>query len=552
MSNTRSASDTTGRAPILAVDATPANLDAIEALLAQSDCRLVRAYSADEALRAVVEHDFAAIILDIKMAGMSGIELADVIKTHPRSRHTPILFLTAHAVDERVVLRVYETGAVDYLTKPIHADILRSKIAVFVELFRKTRALGRANEALRREASERARAEEALRRVNQELEGRVLERTQALERADRRKDEFLAVLGHELRNPLAPIVSAVEVLEGEDATSLERGKARDVLRRQVRQMTRLIEDLMDVGRITSDRLVLRRSVVELSAVVATAVETSRSAMNERGHQLTIKLPPQPLRLNVDATRLSQVLSNLLSNATKYTDPGGEIRIAAELEPNGLVVRVRDTGIGIEPSVLPTIFDLFVQVDHAEGAAEHGGGLGIGLALARRLVEMHGGRLVATSAGLGQGSEFSVWLPLSAVAQASAPVPRPAMRPEGAPPQRVLIVDDNEDAADMLTVMLTGWGHEAKPAYNSTSALDVAEEFHPNVVLLDLGLPGLDGYGLAEQLRKRPWANQLALFAVTGRGQDYDRARTRVAGFQEHFVKPVPPETLRQALTRTTN
>jgi signal transduction histidine kinase len=298
---------------------------------------------------------------------------------------------------------------VDYLTKPIHGEILRSKIAVFVELFRKTRELARTNEALRREAVERARAEEALRIANQELEGRVRERTQALQRADRRKDEFLAVLGHELRNPLAPIVSAVEILEEPRAAPLERARARDVIRRQVRQMTRLIDDLLDVGRITSDRLVLRPSAADLASVVAAAVETSRPAMDERRHRLVIQLPPDPVRLHVDAARLSQVLSNLLSNAAKYTAPGGDVRITAEaIAAGGLVIHVRDSGIGIDASVLPTIFDLFVQVDHAGESG--GGGLGIGLALARQLVEMHGGRLDARSDGPGRGSEFSVWLP----------------------------------------------------------------------------------------------------------------------------------------------
>ena len=532
-------------APILVVDDQPMNLDAIDALLAQSECQTVRAHSADQALLAVLEQDFAAIVLDIKMPGMSGIELADLIKTRPRSRHTPILFLTAHMFNERDVLRGYGAGAVDYLTKPIHGEILRSKIAVFIELFRKTRELGRANEALRREAVERARADEALRTVNQELEGRVRDRTQALERADRRKDEFLAVLGHELRNPLAPIVSAVEVLDEARATPAEHSRARDVIRRQVRQMTRLIDDLLDVGRITSDRLVLRPSQADLSAVVAAAVETSRPAMDERGHRLTVSLPPGPVLLHVDAARLSQVLSNLLSNATKYTHPGGDIQIQAERAQGGLVIRVRDSGIGIDQALLPTIFELFVQVDHAGGFGS--GGLGIGLALARQLVEMHGGHLEARSDGAGRGSEFAVSLPPSALAAVPVAAPLPQAAPPEAGRLRVLVVDDNADAADMLTVMLGGWGHDVRPAYQGLSALELAETFRPEVVLLDLGLPGLDGYQLAERLRARPWAERITLFAVTGRGQDDDRERTRLAGFREHFVKPVAPEILRDAL-----
>jgi signal transduction histidine kinase len=531
-------------APILVVDDLAVNVDAIETLLLEGECRVVRAHSADDALLAVLEQDFAAIVLDIKMPGMSGIELANLIKTRPRSRHTPILFLTAHMFNEGEILRGYGAGAVDYLTKPIHAEILRSKIAVFVELFRKTHELARTNEALRREVLERERAEEALRIVNQELEARVLERTTALQRADRRKDEFLAVLGHELRNPLAPILSAIEVLDGDQAGASAQDKARGVVRRQIKQMTRLIDDLLDVGRITSDRLVLRPSLVELAAVVDAAIETCRPAMDGRRHRLEVSLPAEPVTLLVDAARISQVLSNLLSNAIKYTAPGGDIRIGATVGAAGLDVHVRDTGAGIDPSVLPTIFELFVQVEQRDPTT---GGLGIGLALARQLVEMHGGRLRAASEGLGCGSEFSMWLPNGVIADAPAAAIAHAEMGSRSVPLRVLVVDDNDDAADMLTYMLTTWGHIARPAYDGVSALDAAEVFRPDVVLLDLGLPGLDGYGVAEQLRARPWAANLPIFAVTGRGQEEDRARTRAAGFRGHFVKPVVPETLRDAL-----
>ncbi|MEO8480986.1 MAG: response regulator [Acidobacteriota bacterium] len=538
------------RAPILVVDDLPMNLDAIDALLVESECRVVRAHSADQALLAVLEQDFAAIVLDIKMPGMSGIELADLIKTRPRSRHTPILFLTAHMFNEGEILRGYGAGAVDYLTKPVHADILRSKIAVFVELFRKTRELARMNDVLRREVAERERAEEALRVVNQELEERVLERTTALQQADRRKDEFLAVLGHELRNPLAPILSAIELLDGQQAPPTAQEKARGVIRRQIRQMTRLIDDLLDVGRITSDRLVLRPSTVELAAVVDAAIETCRPAMDARGHRLDIGLPAEPVLLRVDAARLSQVLSNLLSNAIKYTAPAGGISVIASGGRTGLDIRVRDTGAGIDASVLPTIFELFVQVEQRDGSTT--GGLGIGLALARQLVEMHGGTIRAASEGLGRGSEFSIWLPPGVLAQdATAALDESRVTGNGAG-LRVLVVDDNDDAADMLTYMLTSWGHVARPAYDGVSALDAAEVFRPDVVLLDLGLPGLDGYAVAERLRARPWAATVPIFAVTGRGQDEDRARTRAAGFQGHFVKPVVPETLRDALEKAVN
>ena len=533
-------------APILVVDDQPLNLDAIDAVLAQTGCRLVRATSADQALLALLEQDFAAIVLDIKMPGMNGIDLADLIKARPRSRHVPILFLTAHMFNEREILRGYGAGAVDYLTKPVHAEILRSKIAVFVELFRKTRDLARMNDALRSEMEERARAEEALRIANQDLEARVRERTQALEQADRRKDEFLAMLGHELRNPLAPILSAIEVMQP-NAPEAAHVQARGVVRRQVRQMARLIDDLLDVGRITSDRFVLRTAVVELSAVVAAAVETSRPLIHERRHELTVVSPDTPSMLVADAARLSQVLANLLTNAAKYTPPGGRIGLTVEVNETGVTIRVVDSGVGIDPAVLPTIFDLFVRIDHADGIGS--GGLGIGLALARRLVEMHGGRLQANSQGPGHGAEFVIWLPPTVIAPADSAGPAGIQHDPDPKRLRVLVVDDNDDAAEMMTTMLGQWGYDARPASDGRGALAVAETFAPEVVLLDLGLPDLDGYAIAEHLRTRPWAKATRIFALTGRGQEEDKRRSLAFGLDDHLVKPIDPDELRTLLSR---
>jgi signal transduction histidine kinase len=535
------------RAPILVVDDQPLNLDAIDAVLAQTGCRVVRAASADQALLALLDQDFAAIVLDIKMPGMNGIDLADLIKARPKSRHVPILFLTAHMFNERDVLRGYGAGAVDYLTKPVHAEILRSKIAVFVDLFRKTRDLARMNEALRSEMAERARAEEALRLVNQELEARVRERTKALERADRRKDEFLAVLGHELRNPLAPILSAIEVMEPGVSESAN-AQARGVVRRQVRQMARLIDDLLDVGRITSDRFVLRTAPVRLSAVIAAAIETSQPLLDERCHELVVEAGDASTTLVVDAARLSQVLANLLTNAAKYTPYRGQIRVSADVNDEGVTIRVRDSGVGIDAAVLPTLFELFVRVDHPEGIGS--GGLGIGLALARRLVEMHGGRLHAASEGPGRGAEFTIWLPPTVVAVPLTAVPVSAAPAPEHRRLRVLVVDDNDDAAEMMTTMLGQWGYDARPASTGKSALAMADVFAPEVVLLDLGLPDLDGYAIAEQLRAQPWAADTRIFALTGRGQDEDRKRSVACGLDDHLVKPIDPDELRALLSRT--
>lgn len=533
--------------PILVVDDQPMNLDAIDAVLAQTGCRLVRASSADGALLALLEQDFAAIVLDIKMPGMNGIDLADLIKARPRSRHVPILFLTAHMFNEREVLRGYGAGAVDYLTKPVHAEILRSKIGVFIELFRKNRELARMNEALRSEMAERERAEEALRVANQELEGRVRDRTQALELADRRKNEFLAVLGHELRNPLAPILSAIEVMQPTSPESTHV-QARGVVRRQVRQMVRLIDDLLDVGRITSDRFVLRTAPVELSSIISSAVETSRPVITERDHQLTVSAPEESVCLVADAARLSQVLANVLTNAARYTPAGGRIRVEVEAATSGVTIRVADSGIGIDPAVLPTIFELFVRVDRADGLGS--GGLGIGLALARRLVEMHGGRLTANSDGPGRGSAFTIWLPPAVIASAGF-VPPDAIEHAATPPRlRVLVVDDNADAAEMLTTMLGQWGYEVLPAGDGQTAKTIAAGFEPQVVLLDLGLPDLDGYALAEELRRQPWAGSTRIYALTGRGQEEDKRRSRASGLDEHLVKPIDPDELRRLLARS--
>jgi signal transduction histidine kinase len=541
---TRPPTDESDIVQVLVVDDQTSNLEAIEALLTKSGCRLIRAQSADEALLALLDQEFAAIILDIKMPGMGGLELAELIKQRRRTRDVPILFLTAHVMDEHEVLRGYGTGAVDYLTKPIHSDILRSKIAVFIELFRKSRALTNANARLQREVAERERMEDALRVANRDLERRVQERTDALQQADRRKDEFLASLAHELRNPLAPIRSAVEILQIGIVPEPDAARARAVIVRQVEHMTRLIDDLLDVSRITCDKLILQLSRVELATVVATAVETSRPLIDERHHTLTIRLPASPAVLDVDSARLAQVLSNLLTNAAKYTAPGGDVRLTAEVEDTDVVIRVLDNGIGIDADMLARVFELFMQGDHPRERS--GGGLGIGLTLARRLVEMHGGRLEARSDGADRGSEFSVRLPL-----ALRPVREAAREHERESEllsrRRVLVVDDNRDAAEMLAAMLGAWGQEARVAYDGRGALAIAGAFQPDIVLLDIGLPELDGYEIGRRMRTEPWGQRALLVAVTGWGQESDLERSRHAGFDRHLVKPVVPRLLRELI-----
>lgn len=532
-------------ARILLVDDQPSNLEVLEAMLDRPEWRLVRARSADEALLALLHEEFAAIVLDIRMPGTSGLELAGVIKQRKRTQHVPILFLTAHLVEERDVLRGYSTGAVDYLTKPVRPEILRSKISVFVELYRKRRAVTRGHEALEREVRERQHVEEALRRVNQELEDRVRDRTAALEVANRRKDEFLAALAHELRNPLAPIRAAAEFMRLRGTAEPAVEHARAVIDRQVSHMTRLIDDLLDVSRITRDQLVLRTARIALADVVATAVETSRPIVEQRGHQLTVDLPDDVVCLEADPARLAQVLSNLLTNAAKYTPPGGRIRLSAAMDGPQLVVSVSDTGIGIPADMLPRVFEMFMQVDKALGRATDG--LGIGLTLARRIVEMHGGTIEASSGGPGAGSEFTIRLPvLDRPTRSLDPDDDLDIRPL---PQalRVLIVDDNRDAAEMLAALLGAWGQQTHLAFDGRTALELGPAFAPDVVLLDLGMPHLDGYETARLMRATGWGARALLVAVTGWGQPHDRDRSQASGFDHHLVKPVAPSALRSLL-----
>jgi signal transduction histidine kinase len=528
-------------ARVLVVDDQPRNLEALEALLTQSGCRLVPAHSADEALLALLDQEFAAIILDVKMPGMGGLELAEIIKKRRRTRDVPILFLTAHMLDERDVLRGYNSGAVDYLTKPVHSDILKSKIAVFVDLYRRGRAVAQANESLRREVAERESAQQALQLVNIELERRVLERTEALERADRRKDEFLASLAHELRNPLAPIRSAVEILRLQNVTDADAAQARAVMIRQLDQMTRLIDDLLDVSRITSDKLDLQIDRVELSPIIAMAVETSRPLVLQRQHTLSVSAAQLPVELDADPARLAQAINNLLTNAAKYTPQGGHIALTTEVQNRQLTIRVADNGVGIDQVTLPRVFELFAQGDHAWRLGS--GGLGVGLTLARRLVEMHGGTLEAESAGPGLGSTFIIRLPVPEP-RAERPVQAEKHQVIQLDPRRILIVDDNVDAAEMLAVMLHGWGHDTRVVYDGPSALTAAEEFQPEIVLLDLGLPTLDGYETGRRLRETACGRAALVVAVTGWGQEQDVARSRAAGFDRHLVKPVSPQVLR--------
>jgi signal transduction histidine kinase/membrane associated rhomboid family serine protease/ActR/RegA family two-component response regulator len=388
---------------------------------------------------------------------------------------------------------------------------------------------------------ERRRAEEALQRSQREL----AERVEELAESDRRKDEFLAMLAHELRNPLAPIAAAAEILRDAASADTSVTRATEILDRQVQHMVKLIDDLLDVSRISRRKIRLDRSNVQLATVVEHALEVSRGLIEARNHRLVVALPPEDIVLNADLTRLAQALANLLNNAAKFTEPGGHIRLEAELEDGELAIRVRDSGIGIEPKLLPRVFDLFFQSATASDRAY--GGLGIGLTLVRTLIEMHGGRVSAKSDGVGSGSEFSVHLPARRRFQELRS--DPAHRTRTAPPRalRILLVEDHEDSAEALAHLLRRRGHETHIASDGNRGLEDARALRPDVVLLDLGLPGLDGYEVARRLREHGGAAFVLLVAVSGYGQDADRRRSSEAGFDHHLVKPVKLEELERIL-----
>jgi CheY-like chemotaxis protein/two-component sensor histidine kinase len=367
---------------------------------------------------------------------------------------------------------------------------------------------------------------------------------QALREADRRKDQFIATLAHELRNPLAPIRSAVEIQARADASEADRAWSRGVIERQVAHMSRLIDDLLDMARISRGKLLLRRERVTIAAVAAAALETSRPAIDAGGHRLVTRMSAADAVLEADPTRLAQVLSNLLNNAAKYTAPGGVIELHADQVGGEAVIAVLDNGMGFPPEVARELFEPFAQW---APAAQSAAGLGIGLSLVRGIVELHGGTISAASEGPGRGSRFEVRLPLAAAAEAPAPA-APAAEPVAPRGLRVMIADDNRDAADSLCRILALYGYEARAAYDGASAIELCESFQPHVAVLDIGMPVRNGYDVARHLRTRR-GRDLRLIALTGWGGDGDVQRAREAGFDGHLTKPVDPGTLNEMISR---
>ena len=371
--------------------------------------------------------------------------------------------------------------------------------------------------------------------ARRQLEDHLRRMAVDLAEADRQKGEFLATLAHELRNPLAPLRSALDLLKQSGADASRAQLARDTMDRQLGQMVRLVDDLLDVNRVMHNRLELRPVDIDIALVIHQAVEVSQPLVDKGRHHLRVVLPAEPVFLHADPVRLTQVFANLLNNSCKYTPPGGRLQISAEREGEHAVVRVKDSGAGIPPDQLEKIFNMFNQIDRAPERAQ--GGLGIGLTLVRRLVEMHGGSVRASSEGPGKGSEFIVRLP----ALKGVPATETSQAPEAAAPamrRRVLIVDDNRDAADALALLLQHSGHDAFVAYDGLAAFAAAEKQRPNVMLLDIGLPGMSGHDVCRQIREQPWGSGIRMIALTGWGQDEDRRKSQEAGFDGHLVKPV--------------
>ncbi len=683
---------------ILVVDDLPEKLLVIETILETLGQNVVTALSGREALRRLLEREYAVILLDVNMPDIDGFETAAMIRSRRRTAQTPIIFVTAIG-DEMHTAQGYSLGAVDYILSPVVPEILRTKVGVFVDLYKKTRLVEKQTEervALAREQALRAAAEaatwrssfladasaalvssldynatlrtlvrqvvpflcdysavsldedrtgstrtevawldgdgqcvqqtidgavtapgvaDAVRRVTETGDSELLDallpehsiriepgeanpgfgfasaiviplqargRTlgtltlalgpsgrrytrddlalardlagraalaidnarlyRDIQEGDRRKNEFLAMLAHELRNPLAPIRNAVQVLSMLKLQSADLEWANDVIARQVEQMVRLVDDLLDISRITGGKIQLQRESVDVASVVARAVETSRPLIDAKNHELTVSLAPEPLAVHADKVRLAQILANLLNNAAKYTGEGGRIWLEVERAGQEAVFRVRDTGVGISKEMLSSVFDLFTQVNHSLDRSQ--GGLGIGLTLVRRLVEMHGGTVLALSEGVNRGSEFVIRLPLLAGAEMRAPSANGgSARVELDRGRRVLVVDDNEDACKSLARLLRLIGHEVRTAHDGPTTLALLPEFAADAVLLDIGLPGMDGYQIARAIRGQPAGQRMMLVALTGYGQEEDRRRSRDAGFDHHLVKPVDLDAL---------
>ena len=653
------------KANILVVDDLQEKHIVFRSILEELGENIVSARSGKEALRYILEMEFAVILLDVNMPDIDGLETASLIRHYKKSAQTPIVFITAY-VDELQAKRGYALGAVDYIPSPVVPEVLRSKVRVFVELWRMNRQLqvrAAEREALARSEAARASAEEAIHRADylaevsqllsrsldmdptiqamldlavpmlgdkallvqvdaeghvvrsqgtagadleslpdevrnglqravstrqlqvsresgqgaalcplvsggrvrgvlvllgsaQQLDGarlalarEVADRAAiamenarlytAVQEADRRKNEFLAMLAHELRNPLAPIRNAVHIMQGKEVAPPTLQWARDVISRQADHMARLIDDLLDVSRIVQGKVVVKPEKLSLASLIERSAESSLPKLDARKQTLALDVTKEPVVLDGDSVRLAQVLSNLINNASKFSPEESRILVKTAFADDQVRITVKDEGAGIDPAFLPHIFDLFAQADQSLDRSQ--GGLGIGLTLVKHLVGLHGGTVEAHSEGLGKGTEMTITLPArlgeSEEQPQVAPItPRPPAQ-EPSAPSRILVVDDLMASAETLMTLLEMEGFEVKVANEGKAALDIAKVFHPDVVLLDIGLPGMNGFEVAHQLRSDPSSRDALLIALTGYGEAESRSRSAQAGFDFHMVKP---------------
>jgi len=503
------------RARIVLADDNADMRDYLRRLLA-SHYEVIAVKDGREALQAIETADRRPdlVLTDVMMPHLDGFGLLKALREDLRTASIPVVMLSARAGEEARVEGL-QAGADDYLIKPFSARELLARIGGTLALAR-----------FRRETAD------------------------ALKEADRRKDEFLATLAHELRNPLAPIRNGLQIMRlAQSPEVVER--ARGMMERQLQQMVRLIDDLLDLSRISRGKIELRKERADLASVVRIAVETSQPMIDQAGHRLTVHLPAAPVAVEADVTRLAQVISNLLNNAAKFTEKGGQIWLDVEDAGSEAVIRVKDNGVGIPPPMLPQVFEMFTQVDRSLEKSRSG--LGIGLSLVKKIVEMHGGTVEAHSAGHGLGSELIVRLPRLPALSSPAPGEKPAAgspEPGGAPARRrILVADDNTDAAASLAMMLEIMGNEVRTAVDGQEAVETAESFRPTVILLDIGMPRLNGYDACRRIREQPWSHGVFLVALTGWGQDEDKRRSKEAGFDHHLVKPVEPAALEKLLAK---
>jgi signal transduction histidine kinase len=512
-----------GRARILIVDDLPEKLLVYSSLLEDIDAEIVEAHSGTEALKRVLEGQFAVILLDVNMPDIDGLETATLIRGHRNGRHTPIIFITSYA-DEMQTARGYALGAVDYILSPIIAPVLRTKVRVFVDLYE---------------------AHAALAVANQDLESRVKERTAELEQLSRLKDEFLATMSHELRTPLNAIFGWVTLLRTRRLDEPTQERALETIERNARAQKRLIEDLLDVSRIVSGKVALEIMPVDPRRVVQAALETMQPAAQAKGVTLVPLLDTGTATVRGDFARLQQIVCNLLSNAIKFTPSGGKVDVCLAHRGGETEISVSDSGQGIKPEFLPLVFDRFRQEDGS--ISRRHGGLGLGLAIVRHLVELHAGSVEAYSAGEGKGSRFVVRLPTrpGAVASHAADEAASPITSSMLAGVRLLVVDDEPGARELIANVLQGYGAQVILAESGQAALTKLFEERPNVLVADLAMPGMDGYALIEQVRALDpdFGGQTPAIAVTGYASPLDRLRALQAGYQNHVAKPVEPQEL---------